>query len=85
MGGGVVDDVVALEGGGVGFGFELERVATVGEGGGAIGEDRGKAGAPGETGEPGEAFGAGGNIFAEVLVGAGNDEAVQPGAPDRGA
>jgi len=61
----------------VGLGGELQGVAAVGEHRGSLGEHDGQTGAAGEPGEPAEAFGARRDVFAEVLVGARDEEAVE--------
>jgi hypothetical protein len=56
---------------------DLDRVATVGEDRGAIGEDDGGAGRAAEAGKPAEALGVAADIFAHVLIGEGDDETVE--------
>ncbi len=62
---------------GIGLRRELQHVAAVGEHRRLVGQHRRQAGAAGEPGQPGEAFGRGGHIFAQMLVGARHDEAIE--------
>ena len=55
----------------------LQRVAAVDEDDGAVGKDDRHAGRAGEAGQPVQPLGAGGDIFALMLVGARHDEAVE--------
>ncbi len=55
--------------------LELQRVAPVGEDGGAAAQHDRHAGRPGEAGQPGQALGVGRDVLALVLVAARNDEA----------
>ena len=58
----------------------LERVAAVNEKHRAIHQDDGRAGRPGESGQPGKALLAGGNVFVLLPVGAWHDQAGQSAA-----
>ncbi len=62
----------------ISLGGELEHIAAVGEDRGAVGQHDGEAGAAGETRQPGEPLRACRHVFAEMLVGARHDEAVEP-------
>jgi hypothetical protein len=76
--------VAVLPHNGVGLRLRLQHIAAVGEDGRAIGQHDRQAGAAGEPGEPSQAFGRWGDVFAEMLVGAGDEEAVQAGTGEFG-
>ena len=63
--------------GGIGLAGELQYVAAVAPDCGFFRQHNGEAGAAGEAGEPGQALGTGGDVFAQVLVAAGDEEAGQ--------
>ncbi len=81
-GGRVLGDVQALPQRGIGLLRELQDVAAIGEHGRAIGQHDGEAGTAGEAGQPGETLGGGGDVLAQMLVGARDDEAVQSNTAD---
>ena len=63
----------------------LQPVASVDEDRRVFVQNHGHAGGPGKAGQPLQTFGGGGDIFALMLIGAGNDETVDPGAFQFGA
>ncbi len=71
-----VADVGALPEGGVGLAFGLQGVAAVGEQHGAIGQHHRHPGRAGEARDPGQPLGRGGNVFAKMLIGAGDEQPV---------
>ena len=79
------DHVAAFPQRGIGLRLQLQHIAPVGEHGGAVGQHGGEAGAAGKSGQPGQALGGGGDIFAEMLVGARDDETVHAPAVEFGA
>ena len=76
-GGRFVDDVAALPQCAVSLGSELEHVAAVGEHRGTVRQHHGEAGTAGKAGQPCQALGIAGDIFAQMLVRAGHDEAIE--------
>src|SRR5690606_20448435 len=74
----VVDTAIDLEEGRIGLLTRLNRIASVDEESGAILQDNGGACRPGEGGDPGETFGAGGDVLTLVLISARHEKRIQP-------
>ena len=73
----IVGDVPTLPQCGIGLGLDLQSIAPIGEHGGAVRQHHSQAGAAGKAGEPGEALGGGGDVFAKMLIGPGDQEPLQ--------
>ena len=79
------DAVDGGEGGRIDLGADLQRVAAVGEDGGALGERHGDAGGAGKAGQPMQPLGRGGHVFALEFVGARHEETIEADARHLGA